>query len=129
MLTRRRALEVLALSATLLLGATVPLTVDRLGDEVEAAPAAQSDAGGFDGTGKVLIRKASMVLTMDPKLGQGRLGQLEKPDVLMTGDTVTAVGPNLSSTGARVIDGRGKIVSPAPTSTASSPTPRPPATT
>lgn len=89
----------------MLLGATAPIAADQLsGTKV--------DTGGYDGTGKVLIRNASMVLTMDPKVGQGQLGQLENADVLMTGDTVTAVGPNLSTTGARVIDGRGKIVMP-----------------
>lgn len=57
--------------------------------------------------GKTLVRNASMVLTMDPALGT-----LEDADVLIDGDRIAAVGTGLAASGARVIDGRGKIVLP-----------------
>ncbi|MET9628352.1 amidohydrolase family protein [Lentzea sp. NPDC006480] len=57
--------------------------------------------------GRTLIRDASMVLTMDPALGT-----LQDADVLIDGDHVAAVGRGVSAEGARVVDGRGKIVLP-----------------
>ncbi|MFS8097960.1 amidohydrolase family protein [Lentzea alba] len=63
------------------------------------------DAGS--GVGKTLIRNASMVLTMDPALGT-----LENADVLIDGDRIAAVGPGLQAAGAKVVDGRNKIVMP-----------------
>ena len=41
---------------------------------------------------RTLIRNAAMVMTMDHTLGTGPLGILENADVLMEGDTITAVG-------------------------------------
>ncbi|WP_405063046.1 amidohydrolase family protein [Kribbella sp. NBC_01505] len=104
MITRRRAL---ALGFTMLVGLAVPIGANQLhGTD-------QLDATGYDGSAKVLIRDASMVLTMDPAVGQGTLGMLKDADVLMTKNTITAVGKDLPATaGARVIDGRGKIVMP-----------------
>lgn len=66
-------------------------------------PGADEAAGG----GRTLIRDASMVLTMDPALGT-----LENADVLIDGDRIAAVGRELTASGARVVDGRNKIVLP-----------------
>jgi 5-methylthioadenosine/S-adenosylhomocysteine deaminase len=66
----------------------------------------RDDAGEAAG-GRTLIRNASMVLTMDPALGT-----LEDADVLIDGDHIEAVGTRLSAAGAKVLDGRGKIVMP-----------------
>ena len=73
-----------------------------------AAGSGQALGGGY------LIRNASLVLTMDPNLGdQSVLGQLEDADVLMVEDTIAAVGVNLPQpSGTAVIDGRGMIVMP-----------------
>ena len=65
--------------------------------------------------GGYLIRNASLVLTMDPNLGDGGiLGQLENADVLIVGDQIAAVRANLAAppSGCTVIDGRGMIVMP-----------------
>ncbi|WP_237774355.1 amidohydrolase family protein [Actinosynnema sp. ALI-1.44] len=62
------------------------------------------DAAGDGGT---LIRDASMVITMDAKLGT-----LENTDVLIDGDTIAAVGRGLRASGAQVVDGRDKIIMP-----------------
>src|SRR5215510_13441662 len=66
------------------------------------------------GGGGYLIRNASLVLTMDPNLGDGGiLGQLENADVLIVGDRIAAVGANLAGPeGVRIIDGRGMLVMP-----------------
>jgi cytosine/adenosine deaminase-related metal-dependent hydrolase len=53
----------------------------------------------------MLIRNG-IVLTQDPSLGE-----LPRADVLVEGDTIAAVGPNLSAEGAQVIDAEGDIVS------------------
>jgi hypothetical protein len=54
----------------------------------------------------MLIRNG-IVLTQDPSLGE-----LPRADVLVEGDTIAAVGPNLSAEGAEVIDAEGDIVIP-----------------
>ena len=46
---------------------------------------------------RMLIRNG-IVLTQDPSLGE-----LPRADVLVEGDTIAAVGPNLSAEGAEVI--------------------------
>src|SRR5262245_18370707 len=70
-------------------------------------------ASNVEGSG-YLIRNASLVLTMDPNLGdESILGQLENADVLIVGDQIAAVGVNLATPpGVNVIDGRGMIVMP-----------------
>jgi 5-methylthioadenosine/S-adenosylhomocysteine deaminase len=75
---------------------------------VVAAGAGQALGGGY------LIRHAALVLTMDPRLGDGSvLGQLKNADVLMVDDEIKAVGVNLPKpAGTSVIDGRGMIVMP-----------------
>ena len=55
---------------------------------------------------RMLIRNG-IVLTQDPSLGE-----LPRADVLVEGDTIAAVGPNLSAEGAEVIDAEGDIVIP-----------------
>jgi len=67
----------------------------------EQAPAGSGDAGR-----RVLI-KGGAVLSMDPQVGD-----FAAADVLIEGDTVAAVGPNLDASGAAVIDARGMIVMP-----------------
>jgi 5-methylthioadenosine/S-adenosylhomocysteine deaminase len=66
----------------------------------------------LSGARSYLIRNAGLVLTMDPNIGVGQLGELRDADVLMVGDHIQAVGHNLSAHGAKVIDGTGKIVMP-----------------
>src|SRR5262252_10705973 len=61
---------------------------------------------------RTLIRNAAVILTMDPALGQGDLGIIKEADILLTGDTIAAVGKNLQGDGAEVIDATGKIVMP-----------------
>ncbi len=51
--------------------------------------------------------KGAIVLTQDPQLGE-----LPEADILIEGDTIKAVGPNLSADDAKVIDATGDIVIP-----------------
>jgi len=95
---RHPALNVFLLTFALVLGAVVIVQARN------AKPGAQP--------GKVLIRNASMVLTMDPNVGNGPLGQLADADVLIDGTTIKAVGEHLDARGAQIVDGRGKIVLP-----------------
>ncbi|MET9959881.1 amidohydrolase family protein [Streptomyces sp. NPDC006326] len=61
----------------------------------------------------VLLRAASLVLTMDPALGSGPLGAVENADVLMRDGAIAAVGPALQAPpGAWVVDASGKLVMP-----------------
>ncbi|MEU3406636.1 amidohydrolase family protein [Streptomyces sp. NPDC006670] len=65
------------------------------------------------GSAAVLLRRASLVLTMDPSLGSGPLGALQNADVLMRGGAIAAVGAALPAPpGARVVDSSGKLVMP-----------------
>jgi 5-methylthioadenosine/S-adenosylhomocysteine deaminase len=104
---RRRVFELFVLTVALVLGVSVLVGIGRSGSE-------DTPAGGFDGTGRVVIRNASMVLTMDPALGEGDLGLLENADVVLEKNRIKAVGPGAGKgvAGARVVDGRGKIVLP-----------------
>jgi len=65
-----------------------------------------------NGPQRTLIRKAALVITMDPSLGTGPLGLIENGDVLFEGDHIVAVGQNLSADHADVINAKGKIVMP-----------------
>ena len=56
--------------------------------------------------GRILF-KGGCVLSFDPKLGD-----FDKADVLVEGKKIVAVGPNLSASGASVIDASGTIVLP-----------------
>ena len=56
---------------------------------------------------KRLVIEGASIVTLDPKLGDIREG-----DVLIEDDAIVAVGPNLGVTDAEVIDGRGQIAIP-----------------
>ncbi|MEV5981562.1 amidohydrolase family protein [Streptomyces sp. NPDC052114] len=83
----------------------VPLTVGAA-----AAPRPEpADAH----TPTTLLRGAELVLTMDPALGEGDLGTLERADVLMRDGRIAAVGRRLTApVGARVVDVSGMLVLP-----------------
>ncbi|HEY8636939.1 MAG TPA: hypothetical protein VIL81_06700, partial [Candidatus Limnocylindrales bacterium] len=51
--------------------------------------------------------KGGYVLTQDPALGE-----MAGADVLIEGDRIAAVGPNLSADGAQTIDATGDLVIP-----------------
>jgi 5-methylthioadenosine/S-adenosylhomocysteine deaminase len=89
-----------------LTGLTV--TAGLLAMRVAPVAAENVEGGGY------LIQNASLVLTMDPNLGDGSiLGPIENADVLIVADHIAAVGANLAfPDGVRVIDGRGMIVMP-----------------
>ncbi|HET7829189.1 MAG TPA: hypothetical protein VFL03_06505, partial [Candidatus Limnocylindrales bacterium] len=55
---------------------------------------------------RILIKNA-IVLSQDDSIGE-----LERADVLIEGDRIAAVGPDLSADGAEEIDATGKIVIP-----------------
>ncbi|MFJ2771102.1 amidohydrolase family protein [Streptomyces sp. NPDC087300] len=60
-----------------------------------------------------LLKNAALVLTMDPRIGDGELGLLEGADVLLRHGTVAAVGKHLEAPrGARVRDVSGRFVMP-----------------
>ncbi len=59
----------------------------------------------------VLIRNAALIITMDPSLGEGPLGILKDSDLLIFGNSIKAIGPNLPAHG-KMIDATGKIVLP-----------------
>ncbi|WP_424216583.1 amidohydrolase family protein (plasmid) [Streptomyces sp. BI20] len=74
-------------------------------------------AAGHDEPGvrrTTLLRGASLVLTMDPSLGSGPLGQLDGDvDLLLRDGKIAAVGRRLTAPrGTRVMDARGRIVLP-----------------
>jgi len=64
------------------------------------------------GTGKVILRNAALVITADPKLGEGALGVIENGDVLFENDQIVKVGQNITDPDATVIDVTGKMVLP-----------------
>lgn len=101
---RRRPFELLILALALALGVSLLAGLGRdTGDSADP---------GFDGGGRIVIRNVSLVLTMDPELGEGPLGRLADADVLIDRDRISAVGKDLPDDGARVLDGHGKIVLP-----------------
>ena len=61
---------------------------------------------------RTLIRNADLVLTMEPRLGDGDLGLIPSGDVVIEDDRITAVGQGLGDAGARIVDATGKIVLP-----------------
>src|SRR5437867_2505016 len=64
------------------------------------------------GPSRTLLRNASLVMTMEPRLGNGELGLIVNGDVLLAGDRIAAVGQGLDGAGASIIDATGKIVLP-----------------
>jgi len=78
-----------------------------------ARPAAARDDDGPEDTGKRdrrYIIRGGAVMTMDPSMANK--GEFARADVLVEGQKIVAVGPNLRAGGAAVIDARGKIVMP-----------------
>lgn len=69
--------------------------------------------GGTPSGRTVMLRNASLVLTMDPALGEGPLGSVEDADVLMRDGAIAAVGKRLPTPpGTHVIDAAGQLVMP-----------------
>lgn len=69
--------------------------------------------GGTPWGRAIVLRNASLVLTMDPALGDGPLGTVDHADVLMRDGAVAAVGRRLQAPpGTQVIDAAGKLVMP-----------------
>jgi 5-methylthioadenosine/S-adenosylhomocysteine deaminase len=68
--------------------------------------------GLAQGPSRTLIRHANLIMTMEPRLGDGALGLIANGDVLIEGDRIAAVGQGLDGSGARTIDATGKIVLP-----------------
>jgi len=58
-----------------------------------------------------LIKNVSLIITMDPSLGEGKLGVIKNSDILFD-QKILSIGKNLSSKGAKIFDGTGKIVLP-----------------
>ena len=61
---------------------------------------------------RTLIRNADLVVTMEPRLGDGELGLIPGGDVFIEDDRIAAVGQGLDGSGARIVDATGKIVLP-----------------
>jgi 5-methylthioadenosine/S-adenosylhomocysteine deaminase len=61
---------------------------------------------------RTLIRNADLVMTMEPRLGDGELGLIPGGDVAIEDDRIAAVGKGLDGAGARIVDATGKIVLP-----------------
>jgi len=61
---------------------------------------------------RVVVRNASLVITMDPALGEGPLGTLENADVLFEEGTIVSVGKGLEAPNALELDASGRIVMP-----------------
>ena len=61
---------------------------------------------------RTLIRNADLVVTMEPRLGDGALGLIPSGDVLIEDDRIAAVGQGLDGSGSRIVDATGKIVLP-----------------
>ncbi|MCF3121383.1 amidohydrolase family protein [Streptomyces arenae] len=86
----------------------VPLTMGT----AAAAPRPERP-DGHDHAPTTLLRGAELVLTMDPALGEGELGTLERADVLMRDGRIAGVGRRLTApAGARVVDVSGMLVLP-----------------
>ena len=89
--------SIVLISVTLVLGIGTS-------EEAEAAE-------GTDKPNQILIRNASLLLTMDPAFGHGSLGVVKNGDVLIAGNRIKAVGTGLESSGS-IMDATGKIVMP-----------------
>lgn len=97
-------------SAVVVSGLVSLLLASACGQELDTGEAELGAGGGSSG---YLIRGASLVLTMDSSLGSGLLGTLEGADILVVGDQIAAIGPNLAAPrGIAIVDARGMIVMP-----------------
>jgi cytosine/adenosine deaminase-related metal-dependent hydrolase len=78
-----------------------------------SAPARADNSQGEDEPGHTgkpgrrYIIRGGAVMSMDPQVGN-----FPQADVLIDGDKIAAIGPNLKANGAAVIDARGRIVMP-----------------
>jgi 5-methylthioadenosine/S-adenosylhomocysteine deaminase len=61
---------------------------------------------------RILIRNADLVMTMEPRLGDGALGLIPGGDVCIEDDRIATVGQGLDASGARIVDATGKLVFP-----------------
>jgi len=61
---------------------------------------------------RILIRNADLVITMEPRLGDGELGLISGGDVCVEDNRIAAVGKSLDGSGALIVDATGKIVLP-----------------
>jgi 5-methylthioadenosine/S-adenosylhomocysteine deaminase len=68
---------------------------------------AQNAPPGSGSSGRRIVLKGGIVLSMDPKAGD-----FERADVLIEGKKIVAVGPNLKAASAAVIDATDRIVMP-----------------
>ncbi|GJL79469.1 MAG: chlorohydrolase [Nitrospinaceae bacterium] len=60
---------------------------------------------------RTLIQNASLTITMDPSLGEGKLGLVKNSDLLF--DTkILSIGKNLPAGEAKIINGKGKLILP-----------------
>lgn len=80
-------------------------------DAVEQQPPALSP---FDPAhrSRIHITNAALLVTMDTAVGEGPLGTIDQADILLNGDTIEAVGPNLIAPDAMKMDATGKILMP-----------------
>lgn len=90
---------------------TAGLVVGALEGGAAAPPAlaaqnapAPADSGA---SGRRILLRGGIVLSMDPQVGD-----FERADVLIEGKKILAVGPNLSASGAAVIEAADRIVLP-----------------
>ena len=60
-----------------------------------------------DGRSRRILLRGGIVLTLDPKLGD-----FEKADILIDGKTIAEISPNISPSGAEIVDCSGTIVMP-----------------
>ncbi|MCC6804693.1 MAG: amidohydrolase family protein [Anaerolineae bacterium] len=88
---------------------TLPVihTVDPRSNGSGARPVAGAFSLNGAGGGHRTLIKGGTVITIDPKLGT-----FEKADVLIDGDKIAVVAPNLTAEGAEVIDASNMIVMP-----------------
>jgi 5-methylthioadenosine/S-adenosylhomocysteine deaminase len=61
---------------------------------------------------RILIRDADLMMTMEPRLGDGELGLIAGGDVCIEGTRIAVVGKGLDGSGARIVEATGKIVLP-----------------
>ncbi|MER6319924.1 amidohydrolase family protein [Streptomyces sp. NPDC001581] len=104
----------LAAAAPLVLGVTAgPALLGRPAHQPVGHVQPVEVGQGSQGDRTVLLRGASLVLTMDPAVGNGPLGAVANADVLMQNGTITAVGTALRAPrGAWVVDATGKLAMP-----------------
>ena len=61
---------------------------------------------------RLLLKNASVVMTMDSSIGEGELGLIENADVLIVGSHIAKVGQDIQDVSARKVDLTGRIVLP-----------------